>query len=274
MTSQHNFTEWIIRLGVEVRYLHHQLPSLDSSTITERTAQYRRFLQHIYNQAKKSQIDLIPYYQALVEIETTLRLIEDGPPEQERPKDKIALFIDAANLSRTIERQTPKSVDIDYKKLLEYFSREAFILRAYYYTGINNENELHDNRFYHSLKQKGYHLVTKRIKTFQDGKRKGNLDIEIALDMLELASTVDRVVLFSGDGDFVPVLKRIGKMGVRTEVVSYAGGSNSSLAADLRDTADVFTDLAQIMDHIIMTKPTNNNHKARTNNDKKSDLKS
>ncbi len=248
-TTLHNLTEWIIKLGAELRYLQHQAPYLEADTLEKKVKQHQQALQFIYRKAKQQQIDLIPYYQALAEIEANIKIIQSGRLNL-APREKIALFIDAANIDKISQKWLEKA--IDYEKLLIFFSKNDFILRAYFYTGIENERDIYTNPFYYALRKIGYHLITKQIKSFSSGERKGNLDIEIALDMLELADKVDRVVLFSGDGDFAPVLKRIGKKGVRTEVVSYVGEGRNPTASELIDAADVFTDLADIVDQITM----------------------
>ena len=100
------------------------------------------------------------------------------------------------------------------------------------------------------------HLIGRgriQIKTFTNGEKKGNLDIEIAIDMLELADKIDRAILFSGDGDFAPLLKKVGMKGVRTQVVSYGSRGEGPTASELLDSTDIFTDLQDII-HLIVKK--------------------
>jgi uncharacterized LabA/DUF88 family protein len=164
------------------------------------------------------------------------------------PIERIALFIDGPNLS--ISSQRGLKLDIDYKKLLDYFSRDAFIVRAYYYVAVQSDDELKTNSFLSWLNLNGFYLVTKQIKEFGD-ERKGNLDVEIAIDMIELADKVDRVVLFSGDGDFAPVLHRLATKGIRTQVVSHwSRGKRKSIASELIGAADIFTELGELAPYI------------------------
>ncbi|MDX1524449.1 MAG: NYN domain-containing protein, partial [Anaerolineae bacterium] len=241
------FTKGLIEFAAEIRFLQHQAPFEDSLETQAAVKRHRRLLQKIYERAERAKIDLTPHSDLLVQIETGLKMIEAELPP---PVEKIAIFIDAANFSKTFKSRFAQ--DIDYEKLLTIFSVNAVVQKAYYYTGVDDDQSILANPFFYALRQIGYQLVTKPIKTFPDGGRKGNLDIEIALDMLELADKVDRVILFSGDGDFAPLLKRVGQKGVKTEVVSYIGDApNNPTAWELVEAADKFTDLASISEQIV-----------------------
>ncbi len=162
--------------------------------------------------------------------------------------ERTALFIDGANLysaSRNI------GFDVDYRNLLEYFRRQTNVLRAYYYAAVLETEE------YSPLKPltdwlvyNGYTLVTKAAREFTDatGRRrvKGNMDIELAVDMLDLAPRLDHVVLFSGDGDFRRLVEAVQRQAVRVTVISSVRTSPPMIGDDLRRQADQFLDLAEI----------------------------
>ena len=136
------------------------------------------------------------------------------------PREKIALFIDGANLYAT---SRALGFDIDYRKLLPSFQKRGYLLRAYYYTALVEDQEYSSIRpLIDWLDYNGYKVVTKPTKEFTDatGRRKikGNMDIELTVDALELADVVDHYVLFSGDGDFrtlVEALQRTRPQGHR-----------------------------------------------------------
>jgi len=116
--------------------------------------------------------------------------------------NKIALFIDGANLYATAKTL---GFDIDYKRLLKEFQSRGTLLRAFYYTAIIEDQEYSSIRpLIDWLDYNGYTVVTKATKEFIDatGRRKvkGNMDIELAVDAMELAEHIDQMVLFSGDG--------------------------------------------------------------------------
>ncbi len=145
---------------------------------------------------------------------------------------KIALFIDGANLYATAKTL---GFDIDYKKLLKEFQSRGTLLRAFYYTAIIEDQEYSSIRpLIDWLDYNGYTVVTKATKEFVDqtGRRKvkGNMDIELAVDAMELAEHVDQIVLFSGDGDFRSLVEAVQRRGVRVTVISTI----SSAAADDR----------------------------------------
>jgi uncharacterized LabA/DUF88 family protein len=166
--------------------------------------------------------------------------------------DKIALFIDGANLYATAKAL---GFDIDYKRLLGEFQRHGTLLRAFYYTAVIEDQEFSSIRpLIDWLDYNGYSVVTKATKEFVDayGRRKvkGNMDIELAVDAMELAGRVDQIVLFSGDGDFRSLVEALQRRGVRVTVVSTIASQPPMIADELRRQADVFTDLAELRPRI------------------------
>src|ERR1700732_546286 len=164
------------------------------------------------------------------------------------PFDKIALFIDGANLSSTCRAL---GFDVDYKRLLKEFQSRGALLRAFYFTTIIEDQEYSSARpLTDWLDYNGYTVVTKPTKEFVDasGRRKvkGNMSIELAVDAMELAEHVSEIVLFSGDGDFRSLVEALQRRGVRVEVVSTISTQPPMIADELRRQADVFTDLVEL----------------------------
>jgi len=162
--------------------------------------------------------------------------------------DKIALFIDGPNLYATAKTL---GFDVDYKRLLGEFQGRGTLVRAFYYTAIVEDQEYSSIRpLIDWLDYNGYTVVTKATKEFVDagGRRKvkGNMDIELAVDVMELARHVDQIVLFSGDGDFRPLVEAVQRRGVRVTVVSTISSQPPMIADELRRQADVFTDLVEL----------------------------
>ena len=165
---------------------------------------------------------------------------------------KIALLIDGANLYSTSKAL---GFDIDYKRLLKEFQSRGTLLRAIYYTAVIEDQEYSSIRpLIDWLDYNGYTVVTKATKEFIDasGRRKvrGNMDIELAVDALEIAEHVDQIVLFSGDGDFRSLVEALQRRGVRVTVVSTISIQPPLIADELRRQADVFTDLAELQSKI------------------------
>jgi uncharacterized LabA/DUF88 family protein len=168
------------------------------------------------------------------------------------PQEKSALFIDGANLYATAKTL---GFDIDYKRLLREFQSRGYLLRAFYYTAVIEDQEYSSIRpLIDWLDYNGYTVVTKATKEFidQTGRRKvkGNMDIELAVDAMEIASHVDHIILFSGDGDFSSLVKALKRRGVRVTVVSTVSTQPPMVADELRREADIFTDIVELQPKI------------------------
>jgi uncharacterized LabA/DUF88 family protein len=164
------------------------------------------------------------------------------------PNERIALFIDGANLYATAKSL---AFDIDYKRLLALFRSKGQLVRALYYTALVEDQEYSSIRpLIDWLDYNGYTMVTKPTKEFIDaaGRRKikGNMDIELAVDAMELADHLDHIVLFSGDGDFRSLVEALQHKGKRVSVVSTLATTPPMVADELRRQADQFIDLANL----------------------------
>ena len=164
------------------------------------------------------------------------------------PTDKIALFIDGSNLYATARAL---GFDVDYRRLLKEFQSRGALLRAFYYTTIIEDQEYTSIRpLIDWLDYNGYTVVTKLTKEFTDasGRRKvkGSMSIELAINAMELADHVDRMFLFSGDGDFRSMLEAVQRRGVHVTVVSTLTSQPPMVADELRRQADAFVDLAEL----------------------------
>ena len=162
------------------------------------------------------------------------------------PQERIGLFIDGANLYATARAL---GFDIDYKRLLEFFNDEGCLIRAMYYTALLEDQEYSSIRpLVEWLDYNGYTMVTNPTKEFTDvatGRRKikGNMDVEIAVDIMEMGENLDNVVLFSGDGDFRSLVEATQRRGSRVSVVSTIRSRPAMVADELRRQADIFIDL-------------------------------
>ncbi|KXF78026.1 labA-like protein [Paramesorhizobium deserti] len=167
-------------------------------------------------------------------------------------REKIALFIDGANLyaaSKTL------GFDIDYRKLLKAFQKRGYLLRAYYYTALVEDQEYSSIRpLIDWLDYNGYRVVTKAAKEFTDsaGRRKvkGNMDIELTVDAMQLTDTIDHFVIFSGDGDFRSLVEALQRKGRKVSIVSTLTTQPPMISDDLRRQADHFIDLASLKGEI------------------------
>jgi uncharacterized LabA/DUF88 family protein len=157
-------------------------------------------------------------------------------------RGRVAVFIDGNNLFHAARFH---NIDIDYNKLLRILMGDGRLLRAFFYTGVDAGAERQQG-FLLWMRRNGFRVVQKELKTFYDGTRKANLDVEIAVDMLSLAGRYDTAVLVSGDEDFVYAVNAVAYKGCRVEVAGF----RSNTAPRLIDVADFFVDLGEIADLI------------------------
>jgi uncharacterized LabA/DUF88 family protein len=166
--------------------------------------------------------------------------------------EKTVVFIDGANLYATARGL---DFDIDYKKLLALFREKSNLVRAYYYTVLIEDQEYSPIRpLVDWLDYNGYTLVTKPAKDFTDssGRRRirNSIDVDLAVDMLEIAERVDHIVLFSGDSGYRRLIEAVQRRGARVTVISTTAGNAPSVADELRRQADHFVDVRELRNEI------------------------
>ena len=177
------------------------------------------------------------------------------------PTDRSAPFIDGANLYSAAKAL---NFDIDYRKLLDEFRKRGILIRAYYYTALVEGDDYSPIRpLVDWLDYNGFSLITKSAREYTDsqGRKRwrGDMDIEIACDMMEMAEHADHLVLFSGDGDFRRLLESVQRKGARVTVVSTVKSSPPMTSDELRRQADTFVDLADLSAVVGRPRSTHNN---------------
>ena len=211
-----------------------------------------------------------------------------------RPFERVAIFIDGWNFAKATYEGL--GIRVDFKRLLTTLTASKTLLRAYYYIGEwtedgyaalqnlrrrglvegavvtvdpgeNERKRIQQQGFIRMLNRNGYQVVRKPVKVFADGNTKADLDIELAIDMMSLADRCDRMILVSGDSDFVPVVRAVGQRGVRVQVVAsqatYAYNTTidhprlfpARASDELLDAADEFTDLKELISEIELQEP-------------------
>ncbi|HAU28851.1 MAG TPA: NYN domain-containing protein [Rhodospirillaceae bacterium] len=168
------------------------------------------------------------------------------------PEERLAVFIDGANLYGAARAL---NFDIDYRLLLKWAASKGRLLRAFYYTALTDDQEYSPLRpLVDWLDYNGYSMITKPAKEFTDaqGRRKikGNMDIELAIDMMEMAPHLDHIILFSGDGDFRRLVDAVQRKGVRVTVVSTIRTQPPMVSDELRRQADNFLELQELAESI------------------------
>src|SRR6266513_5519793 len=157
-------------------------------------------------------------------------------------RGRVAIFIDGNNLFHAARFH---NLDIDYNKLLRVLLGDGRLFRAFFYTGVDAGAERQQG-FLLWMRRNGYRVVEKELKTYADGTKKANLDVEIAVDMLSLADKYDTAVLVSGDEDFSYAINAVAYKGVRVELAGF----RSNTSPRLIDVADQFIELDSHLDEI------------------------
>ena len=156
--------------------------------------------------------------------------------------DRIAIFIDGSNLFYAASHL---NIEVDYRRLLSTLVRGRRLLRAYFYTGVDPQNEK-QRGFLLWLNRHGHRVVSKELTHMPDGSRKANMHVEMAVDMMRIADHCTALTLLGGDGNLAYALQVLSQRGVSIEVVSLQSMTSDSLI----DLADSYTDLADLRDQI------------------------
>jgi len=162
--------------------------------------------------------------------------------------ERIALFIDGANLYAAARAL---GLEIDFRKLLKEFQTRGRLVRANYYTSLVENDDYSPIRpLVDWLSYNGFNVVKKPAREFVDreGRKRvrGNMDVEIAVDMMGAAAWCDHIVLFSGNGDFRRLIEAVKAQGVRVSVVSTLNATPPMISDDLRREADAFIELQDL----------------------------
>ncbi len=163
-------------------------------------------------------------------------------------EERLALFIDGANLYAAARSL---NFDIDYKRLLDLFTKKGRLIRAFYYTTLIEDQEYSPIRpLIDWLDYNGYTMITKPVREFTDNqgrrKTKGSIDVDLTIDALELSPHIDHMILFSGDGDYRRLIEVLQRRGLRTTVVSSIRTNPPMVSDELRRSADNFIDLSDL----------------------------
>jgi len=163
-------------------------------------------------------------------------------------EDRFAIMIDGPNFYQSARAL---GLDIDYRSLLDTFAQSARLVRASYYTALLDDQDYSPIRpLVDWLDYNGYNVVTKPLKEFTDaaGRRKfkGNMQIELAVDAMEISQHLDHIVLLSGDGEFCRLIEALQRKGLRVTVVSTIRTEPPMIAGELRRQADTFLELQEL----------------------------
>lgn len=156
--------------------------------------------------------------------------------QQQHRMQRVGVFVDVQNMYYSAKNLYKSKVS--FKEILREAVKGRSLIRAIAY--VIKADIPDEKNFYTALEKIGFEVKAKDLQIFAGGAKKGDWDVGIAMDMIELGNKLDTVVLVSGDGDFLPLLEHMSRaMGCRAEVMAFGRTSSGKL----KDYADQFVDL-------------------------------
>ena len=165
--------------------------------------------------------------------------------------ERTAFFIDGPNLyvaTRCLQ------FEMDYRKLLDYFSSRCHLIRASYYTPLHQDQEYSPRHALANwLDYNGFNVVTPRSREYSnEGRRKvkNDMEIELVIDAFEAAAHLDHIVLFSGNGDYTRLASSLQGRGKTVSVVSTLLANPPMVSDELRRQVNYFIELKDLREHV------------------------
>ena len=162
---------------------------------------------------------------------------------------RVGVLVDVQNLYYSAKHLY--SAKVNFKEVLSSAVLKRRLVRAFAYVIRADMKE--EEPFYHALSQIGFEVKAKDLQVFFSGMKKGDWDVGIAMDAIQLAQKVDVIVLVSGDGDYVPLVEHLKHLGCKVEMVAFGTSSSSKL----KEAVDGFTDLDLDKKYLITKYKTN-----------------
>jgi uncharacterized LabA/DUF88 family protein len=182
----------------------------------------------------------IKNYQKLLEAVDALKddfLFQVRVENRNTQEERVGIFVDIQNVYYGAKDNFKGK--IDFKKLTESMikGRHLVVSNAYL---VNSDND--NSNFVSFMKQIGYNIISKDLRKRSDGTAKGNLDIEMVIDIITEKDRLDTVVLVSGDGDFVALAEYLKLQNIQVEVYSFSNKKNIT-SQDLKNVASKFFEI-------------------------------
>jgi len=160
-------------------------------------------------------------------------------------EQRVGVFIDAQNMYHSAKNLY--GAKVNFKEVLKVAVAGRKLIRALAY-GIRTESA-EERPFFEALTRIGIETKIKDLQIFPGGMKKGDWDVGMAIDAIELAEKLDAVVLITGDGDFAPLVQYLKvKFGCQVEIIAFG----KSASAKLKEVADDFIDLCQQANRFLM----------------------
>ena len=154
----------------------------------------------------------------------------------QQKEQRVGIFIDVQNMYYSAKQLFHTKVN--FVSILNTAVAGRKLVRAFAYVIRTEIGE--EKNFFEALENMGIEVRAKDLQVFYGGAKKGDWDVGIAMDIMKLAPKLDTVILVSGDGDFVELIKYVKSLGCRTEVMAFRKTASSKLV----DEVDLFTDIS------------------------------
>lgn len=153
------------------------------------------------------------------------------------PDQRVAVLIDVQNFYHSAKNLYKKRVN--FKEILKTAVGDRKLIRAFAYVVSTESGE--EQVFFEVLQKMGIEIRVKELQIYYGGLKKADWDVGLAIDAVRLSSSVDVIIIMSGDGDFIPLVEYLMNKGTQVEVIAFGKSANSKL----REAADSFTDLSE-----------------------------
>ena len=150
-------------------------------------------------------------------------------------EQRVGVFVDVQNLYYSAKNLYNSKVN--FANVLKKVVDGRKLIRAIAY--VVKTEAMKEKTFFDALEKIGFDIRAKDLQIFYGGHKKGDWDVGIAMDIIELAPKLDVIVLVSGDGDFVPLMQHARSSGCKIEACSFGRSASSKL----KETVYKFHDL-------------------------------
>ena len=158
---------------------------------------------------------------------------------------RVGVFVDVQNMYYSAKNLYRAKVN--FEKILKQIVAGRALIRATAYV-VKTEVIREEKTFFEALEKIGFEVKAKPLQVFYGGAKKGDWDVGIVIDAIELAPKLDVVILVSGDGDFIPLVEHLKRaMSCRVEIAAFSKSTSSKLI----EAADSFLDLCKDKKYLI-----------------------
>jgi len=160
-------------------------------------------------------------------------------------EQRVGVFVDVQNLYYSAKNLY--NAKVNFANVLKTVTRGRRLIRPIAY--VIKTEAMKEKTFFDALEKIGFEIKSKDLQIFYGGAKKGDWDVGIAMDIIELAPKLDVIILVSGDGDFVPLLQHARSTGCKIEACAFGRSASSKL----KEVVSIFYDLDKEKNKYLLT---------------------